>query len=681
MKKQTYQSIFGLLLGYALILTMPACKKQDNSNNPGTTATSFNTMKINAGFKFENTQPVGIHIKTLDNQNGAVPNMKVYLYTDYPENGGKVIISGMTDNTGSFTSDYRIANIYDSVVVVTPAIGFANAQKVSVKGGSLEMTLGGKHEPQMMKSDDFGTLKTLNNNIYPMGTFNTDGVPTYLMANNDIIDNSMLQDINATMPEYIALPNSHPQYFNAGNETDLVLDQACDVWVTFVHEGAGYRNVLGYYKYNKNNPPASAAAIDSIHVIFPNVSFSGSGGGLTSGNKVHLGTFAPNTKIAWVLIADGFRGGAITNGNWILYSDQQFNPESSQTLKKHTILLNDIGREKFLLSFEDLRRDGSTDNDFNDAIFYVSANPIQAIHTTNIPLPNYTMTDTDGDGVSNNFDDYPNDPTKAFNNYYPTETPYGTLAFEDLWPGKGDYDFNDMILDYRYNQITNGLNKAVKINMTFILKAMGAAYKNGFGIQLPIAPSQVASVTGTSLHENFIVNNSNGTETGQTKATIIVFDNGYKLLPYPGGGGTGVNTTPGEPYVQPDTLHIEITLTTPIPLTVIGSPPYNPFLIINMERGKELHMVNYPPTDKADLSLFGTSSDDSDPASGRYYVTKENLPWIMDVPSPFSYPIEKTDITQTYNKLIPWAESSGNTYYDWFQAKPGYRNTQLLYTP
>ena len=463
-------------------------------------------------------------------------------------------------------------------------------------------------------------------------------------------------------------------------EHNLVLDQPCDVWVTFVLEGAGYRNTLGYYKYNTNNPPASLANIDSIHIIFPNVSFYGSGGGLVSGNKVYLETFAPGTEIAWALIADGYRNNTITNGYYTVYSDQNLNPEANPTLRQHTTLLNDIGRGKFLLSFEDLRRDAGSDNDFNDAVFYVTANPIAAINSNNIPLPNYTQTDSDNDGVSNNFDDYPNDPTKAFNNYYPTESPFGTLVFEDLWPGKGDYDFNDMVIDYHFNQITNGQNKAVQIKIQLVLKAMGASYKNGFGIQLPISPSLIASVTGYDLSENYVVLNSNGTEANQSKATIIAFDNGYNVLPYPGGGVVGVNTSPGAPYVQPDTINLVINLTTPTALSVIGTPPYNPFLIINQDRSREIHLINKSPTDLADLSLFGQQSDDSNPASGRYYVTTNNLPWAMDITDPFDYPVEKSEITQSYNKFIPWGETSGQTYYDWFKPKTGYRNTQFIYS-
>jgi hypothetical protein len=45
------------------------------------------------------------------------------------------------------------------------------------------------------------------------------------------------------------------------------------------------------------------------------------------------------------------------------------------------------------------------------------------------------------------------------------------------------------------------------------------------------------------LTENIITNDANGTEAGQTKPTIIVFDNAFIHMPHPG-IGIGVNTTP-----------------------------------------------------------------------------------------------------------------------------------------
>jgi len=586
----------------------------------------------------------------------------------------------MTNSTGLFSSDYKIAAGTDSLAVGTTAIGFCNMQKVRVTAGTLSLTLGGKNLKQGLKSSEQSFFKSTNSVYIPLGTYNSNGVPNYLEKTNDIIDAATLQDINATLPEYKVAPVNHPQYFISSLERNLVLNDACNVWVTFVHEGAGYRNVLGYYTYKTGNPPATPAAIDSVHIIFPNVSFSGSGGGLASGNKVHIGAFPPGTEIGWLLIADGFRGTSITAGNWVVYSDKNLNPEADVNKKEHTILLNDIGRGKLLLSFEDQRRDGSTDNDFNDAIFYVTADPISSVATENIPLPSYVAPDADKDGVSDAFDNYPNDPTKAFDNYYPSKGNFGSLAFEDLWPSKGDYDFNDMVVDYNFNQVTNGQNKVVQVEIKATLTGMGASYENGFGIQLPISPSLIASVSGTDIRESYIVQNSNGTEAGQSKATVIIFDNGYNLLPYPGLPSMGVNTTPGATYVTPTELDITINLTTPVSLSTMGLPPYNPFMIINRIREKEVHLIDNPPTDLADQTLLGTSNDDSRTATGRYYVSKNNLPYAIDISSHFNYPVEKVQVTKAHLKFKTWGESAGSQYYDWFRSKTGYRDATNVFS-
>jgi LruC domain-containing protein len=675
-------------LGYialALMVSFSTVSCHKDTNDPVTPSTKMEDMKISPDFKFSTSQDVGVKILTLDNANSPIPNIRVEVYTDFPESGGGLILSGASNINGVFASDYKIPAGVDSLVVGTSAIGFCNMQKVKISGGSLNLTLGGKKEPLKFKSGGEAIFKSTNSVFKPLGTYNSNGVPNYLVTPNDVIDATMISDINATLPERIQAPVSHPQYFAAGNESNLVLNQACNVWVTFVHEGAGYRNVLGFYKYNTNNPPATVAAIDTVHIIFPNVSFANSGGGLNSGNKVYLGQFAPGTEIGWVLIADGFRGTSITNGNWIFYSDKNLNPEVSPSLRQHSIFLNDIGRGKFLMGFEDIKREGSSgcDNDFNDAIFYVTADPITAINTANIQIPNYTGSDTDGDGVSNNFDDYPTDGTKAFDNFYPSQNVFSTLAFEDLWPAKGDYDFNDMVVDYNFNQITNGQNKVVQIKLRASLKAMGASYKNGFGIQLPIAPSLIASVTGNDINTSqpqYIIQNANGTEANQSKATIIVFDNGFHQLPYPGGSSLGVNTTPGATYVEPQELTVTINLTSPVDLGTMGLPPYNPFMIINQDRTREVHLIDNPPTDLANQSLLGTGHDKSNPASGRYYVTEKNLPYAIDISSPFDYPVEKVQVTQAHLKFFQWGESSGTQYYDWNQPLTGYRAVSNIYS-
>lgn len=59
---------------------------------------------------------------------------------------------------------------------------------------------------------------------------------------------------------------------------------------------------------------------------------------------------------------------------------------------------------------------------------------MQAVDPTGLPVLDYVGQDSDGDGVPDHFDDYPDDPEKAFNNFFFNEGNFGTLAFEDLWP-------------------------------------------------------------------------------------------------------------------------------------------------------------------------------------------------------------------------------------------------------
>jgi LruC domain-containing protein len=66
----------------------------------------------------------------------------------------------------------------------------------------------------------------------------------------------------------------------------------------------------------------------------------------------------------------------------------------------------------------------------------------------------------------------------------------GTLAFEDLWPSTGDYDFNDLVVDYDF-KIKNNQEFVKSITATFVLKAYGASSHNGFGFTLPTLKTNV----------------------------------------------------------------------------------------------------------------------------------------------------------------------------------------------
>jgi len=257
----------------------------------------------------------------------------------------------------------------------------------------------------------------------------------------------------------------------------------------------------------------------------------------------------------------------------------------------------------------------------------------------------------------------------------------GTAVYEDLWPGKGDYDLNDLVMYYKFTLTTNVQNKVTDIQIKLYVKAVGASYQNGFGIQFDnLVPGDIASVSGYNLQFGYITLASNGTETGQTKAVIIPFDNANNVIHRVTSGF--FNTVLGDPVGTADTVIMQIHLTTPMLTTDLGTPPYNPFLIRNMERIAEIHLPNYVPTTKAEnCPYFGTADDDTQPGIGRYYKTSNNLPWALNIPVNFDYPVEKVSVINAYNYFATWAESGGSQYPDWYKDLPGYRNSVNIWHP
>ncbi len=278
-----------------------------------------------------------------------------------------------------------------------------------------------------------------------------------------------------------------------------------------------------------------------------------------------------------------------------------------------------------------------------------------AVITVNKYTPNTSVTDTDGDGVVDAEDAFPTDPNMAFILYSPNDSSYGTIAFEDLWPSYGDYDFNDVALNYQTIAYLNADNLVVQIDLNCHVKAHGAAFINAIGIELEgLSSSQVRKVEGTVYTENYISLNPNGTEANQNKAVIILTDN-------------AVNFT--NEHV------VKITLEEPISTDVLGTSPFNPFIIHRKIRKQEVHLPYKNPTSLAfDLGI--TSGHFTDPNIN--YLSETGYPWAISIINNFDAPKERVKIYDAYNFFIEWAASGGQQYNDWYKDKPGYRNNSLI---
>jgi LruC domain-containing protein len=283
--------------------------------------------------------------------------------------------------------------------------------------------------------------------------------------------------------------------------------------------------------------------------------------------------------------------------------------------------------------------------------------------------------DTDGDGVDDDTDAYPNDPKRAFNSYYPAEGVYNTLMFEDVWPAKGDYDLNDVVTDFNYHFVTDAQNKLKEINYTGDLIATGAALHNGFAIAIPDLSADDVNVTASSL----TVNGTTVTgfiEAGHNNNLVFVIAEDLKDIMISSTHSL-YNTESGD---SNPLLPIEMKIVFNDSQTLdLGEAPFNPFIFYNANGLRtETHLINHAPTElHTNNAAFGTSADASDPANGKYYVTENGLPWAVEVNDKKGHAFEQIDFAEAYPKIIDWALSGGTTDQDW----PEYPVTSKLWNP
>ncbi|MEI6386086.1 MAG: LruC domain-containing protein [Spirochaetota bacterium] len=537
----------------------------------------------------------------------------------------------------------------------------------------------------------------IGNGFHAISDFNGDGVPSALLPTREAFSQGFLDDITATLPEYVSLPAHHPTFMDTNGRSNLALTEDAEVTVTFVNEGAGYRNALGYFAYPTGTTPANPLPASSIWVAFPNTSYVGSGGGLVAGDRLKLVNPSPiaghdkyffkaGTTISWVIMANGYNGANVGEGYGRYYSIPSMNPDPGTSADKtHVALIYYDKPSKhtgpvLLLAFEDLAR-ASADNDFNDVLYSVSITPTTAVNTIGIPGA-VEVVDTDHDGVPDNLDAFPLDPLRSAIVGWPSVTSYGTALYEDLWPSLGDYDFNDLVSNIRTRTVKNAQGKAVEMYVDVKLRAAGGGLPSGLALALPVPSTSIASVTGQgTVSPVFSPSATNKVEAdGVSSSVVPIFADSHAAFNLASINDLKVNTVKVGGTTKPE-LDYSL-LVTFVPNSVDGaSLTATPdlFAVIGGVRGHEVHIIGKKPGTRADLTLFKTVDDSSVTPDGPYYKSKAGAPWAMLIPAEMPWATERSEISTAYLKFSAWVKSGGTQYADWYQDKTGYRNKSLLY--
>ena len=206
-----------------------------------------------------------------------------------------------------------------------------------------------------------------------LGTWNSLGVPDYLCIPGDNITSGYVNSLTSNtgiLPEF----NDNSSYTDVNEFANLKLIDTTQVWITFISEGAGYKNSLGFYSYRTDSAtPTNLNDLHNFTLIFPNTSALNSGGGLIKGDKVYLGEFPSNVTIGWTMIVNSYNinNSSVNYNSNKYYSNHTFNNSEVDSLKPHNVFIWDSNIKKYIIGFEDLSRK-TGDNDFNDCMFLVT---------------------------------------------------------------------------------------------------------------------------------------------------------------------------------------------------------------------------------------------------------------------------------------------------------------------
>jgi LruC domain-containing protein len=479
--------------------------------------------------------------------------------------------------------------------------------------------------------------------------------------------------------------NSQGLVPDSDDKTNLRFSATADVWVTFLSEGAGYRNSVGYFTYDPNNPPTSPAQVQE-KIIFVNASMPAplDQASTTRQNTAYLGSFPAGTALGFFIISDGFSptgrmvNGALTGGaketvstQRVFYTLRALNPEAggSQNLNVHTVILRELSTARpdyqlMVIGFEDINREQGGDHDFNDVVLGIHVNPRAAIANldTLAPLVSAADADTDGDGVKDLLDEYPNDPRRAFSRSYPSATTWGTLAFEDQWPSRGDYDLNDVVMRYRSKEILDAQRSVAAVEMEIGAVARGGLVDSGFAVNFPgISAGVVSSAT---LSVNGATATALAVESGQSEAVFVVMPSSLAAMPSPS-GCSFANSQTGCAAVPVRNYKLTVNFTTARPSNLF-LPPYNPFIFRANERGREVHLPGKSPTALANTALFKTGVDNTTAGTTFTYMDSQRRPWALDIPTSWKHPEERTDVIRAFPAIVEWTRSAGASNKNWY---------------
>ena len=561
-----------------------------------------------------------------------------------------------TDEQGKFTATVELPAYVSNVYIVSTSPFARQAIPGKIVNGVLKVsdtdeqltTRASYRESTRFDRNRFNNLGWNTN----LGSFDDrSGVIDYAYKGNDpklTLSKSEMNELRTTVSKVLNTLGSCPEEYRT--QADLYVEEdETAVVLTALRGWTCWNSSLGYYYYRYDQAPASLKDV-KVYAVFPNTqmiwnngSLQASPQGIKEGSAVQLKYFDdpeyPKGKNfpkgyyigfilacnAWNTYFTGFNSYTLTEG-FYASSTKGFSTKVNSGIDVRTAMFKDKN-SNIAIAFEDFM----DDQNFTDVVFSLKANP----EITNVP------------------------PVDEDLNTTIEKT--GVYAFEDEWPKAGDYDMNDVLVQYTYQKVFNIFNEILSESFTFkTLYNKSTVFTNGLGF--------ILSNEGNAQSIEYFIRKENEKDftvaSGADKFTresnaIILTDN--------------VKTNPNAEYKV--TFKYGDKNSNKKQETSIDAFIYRP----SKEGNRlEVHCPMKKPTSKVDTSLFGQYEDCSKPNEGIYYVSnQENIyPFAFYLSNANANDIaelknfdknEKKSISEIYPKFIDWAKYGTNA--DWYKKK------------
>ena len=561
-----------------------------------------------------------------------------------------------TDEQGKFTATVELPAYVSNVYIVSTSPFARQAIPGKIVNGVLKVsdtdeqltTRASYRESTRFDRNRFNNLGWNTN----LGSFDDrSGVIDYAYKGNDpklTLSKSEMNELRTTVSKVLNTLGSCPEEYRT--QADLYVEEdETAVVLTALRGWTCWNSSLGYYYYRYDQAPASLKDV-KVYAVFPNTQMTWNNGslqaspqGIKEGTAVQLKYFDdpeyPKGKNfpkgyyigfilacnAWNTYFTGFNSYTLTEG-FYASSTKGFSTKVNSGIDVRTAMFKDKN-SNIAIAFEDFM----DDQNFTDVVFSLKANP----EITYVP------------------------PVDEDLNTTIEKT--GVYAFEDEWPKAGDYDMNDVLVQYTYQKVFNIFNEILSESFTFkTLYNKSTVFTNGLGF--------ILSNEGNAQSIEYFIRKENEKDftvaSGADKFTresnaIILTDN--------------VKTNPNAEYKV--TFKYGDKNSNKKQETSIDAFIYRP----SKEGNRlEVHCPMKKPTSKVDTSLFGQYEDCSKPNEGIYYVSnQENIyPFAFYLSNANANDIaelknfdknEKKSISEIYPKFIDWAKYGTNA--DWYKKK------------